>query len=276
MIQKSTSKAIVRLWRVTIACFLISCLNRSPALAQQPFNTDDADVTGRGKWELQFINEFDILQRSLFPNLRQNTADFTLNYGVSERVEIGIETPLIALFKGTGASPHTAFGLGDTSIEIKYNFRKERGKSWVPAMAVSFNVEFPTGDASRNLGSGLTDYTLNTIIQKSLPANTTFRMNSGIIIAGDATTGALGARNEGVAFTGGASIVRQFTKRLDLGLEATGVRTGDPNIDSQLQVQLGGNYNLLKNFSIDFGFIAGRGPSSPRLGTQVGFTLSFD
>jgi hypothetical protein len=276
MIRESNRNAILRLWRIILACVLVACLNLSAAEAQQPFRTDDAEVTGRGKFELEFTNEFDILQRSLFPNRRQITADFTLSYGVIERVEIGVESPLIALFNASGASPQTAFGIGDTSLEIKYNFRKERDKSWVPAMAVSFNVEFPTGSTGRHLGSGMTDYTLNMIFQKSLPANTTLRINAGVILVGDATTGVVGARNEGSAFTFGSSIVRQFTNRLDFGLEVTGVATGDPDISNQLQVQLGGNYNLRKNFSIDFGLIAGRDPGSPRLGVQLGFTLDFD
>lgn len=275
MIPKPNRETILRLRGMILACVLIACLNRAPALAQQPFKTDDADVTDKEKFELQFINEFDVLQRSLFPNLRQNTANLTLNYGPIERVEIGIESPLVALFNATGASPQTAFGIGDTSIGIKYKLRKERGGSWVPAMAVSFNVEFPTGNTRRQLGSGLTDYTINTVFQKSLAAKTTLRINAGVILAGDATTGVVGTKNEGSAFTWGSSIVRQFTKRLDFGLEVTGIATGDPNINSQLQVQVGGSYDVRKDLSIDFGLIAGRDPGSPRLGAQLGFTLVF-
>lgn len=51
----------------------------STAEAQQPFVTDDADVTPQGKFHFEFSNESDLLQRSSFPNLRQNTADFSLD-----------------------------------------------------------------------------------------------------------------------------------------------------------------------------------------------------
>ena len=39
--------------------------------AQQPFVTDDADVTPKGKFHFEFSNEFDFLQRASFPNLKQ-------------------------------------------------------------------------------------------------------------------------------------------------------------------------------------------------------------
>lgn len=42
-----------------------------PACAQQPFVTDDTNVTPKGKLHFEFTNEFDILQRSSFPNLKQ-------------------------------------------------------------------------------------------------------------------------------------------------------------------------------------------------------------
>ena len=62
--------------------------------AQQPFFTDDTDVTPRGKFHFEFRNEHDLLQHSAFPNLRQNTANFKLNTGILHGLEIGIESPL--------------------------------------------------------------------------------------------------------------------------------------------------------------------------------------
>jgi hypothetical protein len=58
--------------------------------ARQPFYTDDADVTPRRSFHFETSNEFDWLQRSAFPNLRQNTSDFELDYGLFDDVEIGI------------------------------------------------------------------------------------------------------------------------------------------------------------------------------------------
>ena len=148
---------------------------------QQPFYTDDADVTARGHFHFEFSNEFDLLQRSSYPNLKQNTADFELDYGVYDRLEIGIESPLLTIFNAPGTIPRTASGIGDTNVSVKYNFRSERENSLMPAMAVTFNKELPTGNTQRQLGSGLADYYLNSVLQKSLSKKTKLRLNGGIL-----------------------------------------------------------------------------------------------
>ena len=244
--------------------------------AQRPFVTDDAEVAAKRKFHFEFANEFDLLPRSSYPNLKQNTADFELDYGLCKDVEIGGESPLIAIFNATGVQPRTAFGAGDTNLHLKYKFWKEREGSRLPAMAVSFNIEFPTGDQSRGLGSGLTDYALNLIVQKSLTKQTTLRINSGLLFAGDTTTGVIGITNRGRAFTGSASLVRQFTQKLALGAEVAGAASGDPQLkDKQLQFQLGGHYQLRKDFILNFGVIGGRFPASPRVGAQLGVAIDF-
>src|SRR4029453_3928295 len=111
----------------------------------------------------------------------------------------------IAILNAQGEEPRTAFGVGDTTLHLKYKFWKERNGSRLPAMGVSFNVEFPTGDQSQRLGSGLTDYALNVILQKSLSKQTTLRINGGLLFAGDNTTGVIGITNRGMAFTGSTS-----------------------------------------------------------------------
>lgn len=144
----------MRLWPLVA---LISVLPGA-AWAQQPFYTDDAAVTLRGKLHLEFSDEFDLLQRFSFPNLRQNTASLELDYGLLEGVEVGVEAPLIAIFNAPGTSPRVPVGIGDSNFSVKYNFRKERTGSGVPAMTLSVSFELPAGDAGRQLGSGVADY----------------------------------------------------------------------------------------------------------------------
>lgn len=95
------------------------------AVAQQPFVTDDADTTPKGRFHFEFSNEFDLLQRSAFPSLKQNTADFELDYGLFDGVEIGIAAPLLTIFNAAGTIPKTTSGIGDTNIALKYNFLTE-------------------------------------------------------------------------------------------------------------------------------------------------------
>jgi hypothetical protein len=255
---------------------LLLVLGAATAQAQQPFVTDDADVTPKGKFHLEFSNEFDLLQRSSFPNLKQNTADFELDYGLFERAEIGVAAPLLTIFNAAATTPKTVTGIGDMNLSVKYNFRSERENSHLPAMTIAVNFELPTGDTDRQLGSGLSDFYINGILQKSVSKKTKLRLNGGILFSGNATTGVIGIKTRGTVFTAGGSLVKQFTSKLQLGMELTGAMTKDFQLGKgQLQTLLGGNYQFKQNVSFDFGIVGGKYAASPRAGIQLGISVDF-
>lgn len=250
-------------------------LTSSAANAQQPFYTDNADVTDKKKFHLQISNEYDILQRASYPSLRQNTSVFELDYGLLSNVEVGIDGPLIAISNSRIVTPATPFGPGDLDFHVKYNFLKEREGSRRPALAATFNVELPTGNQHEQLGSGLTDYFLNGILQESLTKNTKLRLNGGILFAGNDTTGEIGIKARGTVFVGGGSLVKQFTPKLDLGAELTGAVSSNLQLQKgQLQFLIGGNYQVTKKMSFDFGIVGGKF-NSPRAGVQLGVSIDF-
>jgi hypothetical protein len=190
-----------------------------PINAQQPFFTDDADVALYHHWHLETSNEYDFLPSSSAPSLRQDTQTIKFSYGLFGNCEVGMDFPFIAIFNAQNSGLGTPFGLGDTDYSIKYNFRKEKpGSNW-PAITASLNIEPPTGNAKLKLGSGLTDYYLNSIFQKALSAKNILHVNAGATFAGNTLTGVVGIKTRGTVFTGGASFTRQFTSRLDFGLE---------------------------------------------------------
>jgi hypothetical protein len=246
----------------------------STAKAQQPFVTDDTDTTPKGHFHFEFSNEFDWLQRETFPSLRQNTADFELDYGLLDRVEIGIESPLLTIWNAPGNNPRTPAGLGDTTLSFKYNFLKERDHSRAPALAITFNLGLPTGDTRRQLGSGLADYYMNGILQKSLNRKTKLRLNGGILFSGNETTGVVGIKTRGTVFTSGGSLVKKFTPKLQLGIELTGAVASNFQLGKgQLRTLVGGNYQLRNNLSFDFGVVGGKYAASPRAGIQLGISI---
>jgi len=255
---------------------LLLILGAATARAQQPFYTDNADVTDKKKFHLQIGNEYDILQRSAYPSLRQNTSVFELDYGLFNGVEIGVDSPLIAISNSRIATPKSVLGFGDLDFHIKYNFLKERAGSRLPALTATVNVELPTGDASKQLGSGLMDVFLNGILQKSLTKKTTFRLNGGILFAGNTTTGDIGIKSRGKVFVGGVSLVKQITPKLDLGAELTGAVTNSLKLSKgQLQTLIGGNYALTRKMTFDFGIVGGKFAASPRVGVQLGISVDW-
>jgi hypothetical protein len=258
--------------------FLLTFLFLSASIshAQQPFVTDDADTTPKGKFHFEFSNEFDWLQRASFPNRRQNTADFELDFGLLDGVEIGIESPLLSIYNAPGTVPRRVSGIGDTNVSLKYNFHQETEHSRMPALAIGLNLELPTGDTKRQLGSGLADFYMNGIIQKSLSKKTKLRLNGGILFSGNETTGVVGIKSRGTVFTGGGSLVKQLGPQLQLGVELTGAFTRISNLGKgQLQTLVGGNYQFKKNVSFDFGVVAGKFAASPRAGVQLGLSVDF-
>ena len=162
-----------------LACTFCICGRLS---AQLPFYTDDPAVTERGKWHFEFFDEYDALQLQ-YPNLKQNTANFKLNYGLPHNLEVDVDSPYLSIYRSAGNQPST--GVGDTNMGIKATFRKESPNSRVPALAASFYVELPTRDASQQLGSGLSDYWLNLIFQRSLSPKTRITGNLGYFFAGN-------------------------------------------------------------------------------------------
>jgi hypothetical protein len=245
--------------------------------AQIPFYTDDANTTEKGKFHLEFFNEHDWLQKSSHPGKRQNTSNFTLNYGLTDRIELGINAPVIKIFNARESMLGNPMGFGDTQLGVKVRLRDEREGSRLPAMSVVFYVEVPTGSTNKQTGSGLTDYWLYGVLQKSLTKQTTGRLNGGILFAGNSSTGLIGIRAaRGQVFTGNGSLVRDFTPKLKLGVELFGGVTSNFNLSrGQLEVQIGGSYAVRDNFAFTFGVLAGRFPASPRAGFHLGFAYDF-
>jgi len=117
---------------------------------------------------------------------------------------------------------------------------------------------------------------LNLIAQKSLTQKVKLRLNSGFVLAGNSQTGVVGIRTRGTVYTGAASLVRTFTSKLKLGAEVTGELTANFDLGrGQLQTQLGGNYQVRKNVSLDFGLATGYYAASPHVGPQIGISLDF-
>jgi len=242
--------------------------------AQLPFYTDDPAVTERGKWHFEFFNELDALQLQ-YPNVRQNTANYKLNYGLPHNLELDVDTPYLAIFRAVGTQ--NSIGGGDTNLGIKWEFHKQAQGSRMPALGASLYIEFPTGDPLQQLGSGLTDYWLNLIAQKSLSDKTRINANLGYLFAGNSSTGVVGIRNtRGHVYTGGVSILHDFTARLTLGGEIYGGYTNNGDLaKSQFQALLGGQYALRNGLGFSFGALGGRYIASPRIGGQIGFALDF-
>ena len=243
--------------------------------AQQPFYTDDADVTPAGKVHIEAFDEYDWLQRGQRPHIRQNTVNMRVNYGLGKGLEVDLDSPLLTIVNDATVRPLRAFGIGDTNFGVKYNLRPEQGKS--PAVSFAMYIETPTGNPRTGLGSGLTDIWAYCILQKTLSPSLVARINAGYLFTGNTSTGVVGITTaRGHVATTGASITRMLTRRLNVGAEATAAVA--PNSDlqrAQLQFLAGGNYELREGLTLDIGILGGHYIASPRFGLQIGFSFDY-
>ena len=267
----------LRRWSCLLLGAAVAFLTSYSVHAQLPFYTDDADTTPKRKLHFEISNEHDWLQQSSLPGKRQNTTVFTVNYGLTNHIELGVNGPFIKIFNDHAAALGNPSGIGDTQFGIKVRLRDEREGSKLPALAAVFYAEAPTGSTSKQLGSGLVDYWFYGVLQKSLAKRTTVRLNGGVLFAGNSSTGLIGIEaTRGQVFTANGSLVRNFTPRLRLGAELFGGVTNNFNLSrGQLEAQFGGGYAFTESFEFTFGVIAGWFPASPRAGVQAGFAYDF-
>jgi hypothetical protein len=260
-----------------LLALLLLCFSAFQIQAQLPFYTDDADTTARGKFHFEFFNEHDLLQHALLPAKRQNTSNFTLNYGITEQLEFDVNAPLLSIFESKASEEPARFGLGDTQFGLKYRFHDEREGSSLPAIGAAFYAETPTGSKRKQLGSGLMDYFLYGILQKSLSNKTILRLNGGVVFAGNTSTGLVGIESaHSRVYTANGSLVREFSPKLKLGVEIFGAATSNLQLSrGQLEAQFGGDYQLTDRLTLAFGVLAGRYTASPRVGALVGMAYDF-
>jgi len=107
--------------------------------AQLPFYTDDTGVTDRGKWHFEFFNEYDALQLQ-YPNVRQNTANFKLNYGLPHNLELDVDAPYLTIQRTGETSPPVAWAT--RTWESSGSSIMESKGSRIPALGASFYTEF--------------------------------------------------------------------------------------------------------------------------------------
>jgi hypothetical protein len=261
-------------WGLLLALLIAGALNPRPAFAQLPFYTDDPAVTPQGVWHFEFFNEYDALQSSQFPDLRQNTANVKVNYGLPHDLEVDVDAPYLSILRATGVQ--SSAGQGDVNLGIKWEFHKTPQYSLAPSLAASLYIEFPTGNTQKQLSSGVTDYWLNFIVQKPLSEKTRINVNVGYLFAGNTSTGVLGiTTTRGHVSTGGLSLLHDWTPRLTLGIEAYGgISSNDALGRSQLQFLAGGDYTLRNGLAVTFAVLGGKYVASPRIGGQIGLTIN--
>ncbi|MBI3791518.1 MAG: hypothetical protein HY275_11655 [Gemmatimonadetes bacterium] len=242
------------------------------AHAQAPFITDDASVTPRGGWHLEIYEQFAALRPLDLPAVRQHTLVFSAMRGVLPWLELGIDFPLLHI-ENQGIDNEA--GLGDLNFVAKFRLRDADEAGWLPAFYGTVQVEVPTGDAARSLGTGETDVVVNAIAERTLANGVVLRGNLGAVLTGNSLTGVVGlSRNGFIAVASGAVGVRVHPRFLLLAeLSYAQARYPDDR-DKEFRAQLGGWWRLSDRSQIGVAYQAGW-YATPGHQVQVGWSVDY-
>jgi len=144
--------------------------------AARPLTTDDAWTVEKGEFQL----EMGVDATRQDNHDREYSPSSTLTYGLLERMDVGIGSGYLFVHPKEDTKER---GFSDTELKVKYRPIDEKG--WIPAFAITGTLTIPTASESRNLGSGKTDFGINTILAKKFGERSVFHLNLGYTFIGE-------------------------------------------------------------------------------------------
>ncbi len=163
------------LFLISVA-FLVLFFHVTYLFAARPLTTDDAWTVEKGQFQLE--SGFDATRQDNHD--RELSPSLTLSYGLSERMDLGVGWGYLFIHPKEGKKEN---GLSDTEVKLKYRWIDEKG--WIPALAVTGTLKIPTASESKGLGSGQTDFGMNTIVTKNLGKRFALHLNLGYTFIGE-------------------------------------------------------------------------------------------
>jgi len=157
------------IFRIKIILLLVVILLTlyTPLIAGPPYDTDDPEPVDFQHWEIN--SSVHIVSSS---TILTGFAPFVeANYGAVPNLQLHVMVPL-AIYNQSGGK--TYYGFGDTELGAKYRFVQEDSNSLRPQISLYPTIEIPTGNASKQLGNGATQFFIPLWIQKSFGKWTTY------------------------------------------------------------------------------------------------------
>jgi hypothetical protein len=227
--------------------------------AMRPLSTDDAGTVERGQFQFELgfdLTREDNHDRVIAPSL-------TVSYGVLERMDVGIASSYLFLHPKEGKKEK---GLGDTELKLKFRILDE--KDMFPAFALTGKIKIPTASDSKGLGSGKTDWSLNTIFTKNLSQKWVLHLNLGYTWIGEH-----GVNNE-LSYSVAAQFI--LSDQWSLVGEMVGVNNFDGRKGNDPISTLFGIYYLIReNIVWDMGLEIGMNKAASDFRLTTGLTLLF-
>ncbi len=166
----------LRFLKALALVFLVLFMTRSAVSVAGVLTTDDTDLVGKDKWQLEVTAE-----ASSFITSRERVFTPELSYGISDNVQISFTMPYQHL--GEDGEPW-ARGMNDPSLNLKWRLYDKNGLT----LAFAPSMTLPTADEEKGLGNGRGTYRAVGLVQYEV-GKVTWMLNTGYMrnnnVAGD-------------------------------------------------------------------------------------------
>ena len=232
------------------------------AIPCRPLKTEDCGTTQQGKFEMEMSVESDKYK----DNSRELNFGGVVNYGLTEKWDIGLEIPINYLNPDIGRCEK---GLGDILLRFKYLVISETDSS--PAFLIKPTFKIPNGDDKKGLGSGKSDAGILLALAKSF-GSLAVGFNAGYTIV-DLPKKKKWDSNVGFFGLGFLHPLSQtFTLAGELTYEPV---FNDKTTDNASDACVGLIYNLSDKTALDFSLRVGLSDDSPRYSVVSGVSINF-
>jgi hypothetical protein len=260
----------IRTWLFSVSLALVALGSPAAAYAQDtafpvthPFRIADSGSAETRRSEpapgAQLPQTFAIAVGGLYTHRTNETSGWAPNlqvdYAPTSRLELHFMAPY-AFDRLAGGRTH--FGIGDVEIGFRYRIIDENLQGWEPAVAVYPLIDFPSGNARKNLGTGSTHAFLPLWLAKSFGDWTPYGGGGYWINPGP--------NNKDWIFVA-AGVQRRISDALTVGGEIFHATSSKTGIKGQTGFDVNGRYNFTDNHHMLFSL--GRGLQNAKETNQV-------
>ena len=225
-------------------------------------DTEDTDPQGRGNMQFEFNTDNSYSRKDDDRvRSRQNQVNATLNYGLTDRLDIATTVP----YQRSSDGASTQYGIGDMSMELKWRFYE----SGPVSLALKPKIMLPTGDDKKGLGNGRNAYSMDTVASYEM-RYLTISGNLGYAYADNK----FGTRKN----IWNASVGAEFdvAPRTKLSLDIGSYRNDDPHSNTNPAYSIIGlTYSPTKNLDLEIGLKKGLNKAEDDYSWGTGLTVNW-
>ncbi len=252
--------------RFVAAAFLaVGTFRPAPLLAAHPLITEDTGTQGRGNFQLELTTEHAYEEED---GVRETTVrtNAVLTYGFLDNADVLLTLPHRRISSEAADGSRTVEqGRADVGLDIKWRFYEKDNLSF----ALKPGLTLPTGDETKNLGTGKSTRSLYLITSYDA-APWEYHLHLGHIWNRNTLDQHESQRHISVA--AGRKLGEDLKLVADYGTDTPTSKTSSLNTEFFI---LGAVYNLRKNLDVDLGAKWGLTPSETDFAWLGGVTFRF-